>query len=281
MLKRGALPALVATSSLELGIDMGAVDLVIQIESPKSVAAGLQRVGRAGHSVGQASRGRFFPKWRGDLLETAVVTRRMREGEIEHTRVPRQPLDVLAQQVVAMAAMDEWAVGRHAPAGARAPIPTASCSQTQFEGVLEMLAGRYPSDEFAELRPRIVWDRVTGRHPRTRRRPPAGGDVGRHHPRPRPVRRVPGRLRRPRRRAGRGDGVRGPPGRGVPAGRDLVADRADHARPRAGVAGPRRAGKMPFWKGDGVGRPAELGRRWARPPGCAGSASWTSAPPPT
>src|SRR5207248_11625867 len=98
-------------SSLELGIDMGAVDLVVQIESPKSVAAGLQRVGRAGHSVGQASRGRFFPKWRGYLLETAVVTRRMREGAIEQTRVPRQPLDGLAQQIVAAVALDEWAVG--------------------------------------------------------------------------------------------------------------------------------------------------------------------------
>ncbi|HVI38657.1 MAG TPA: DEAD/DEAH box helicase, partial [Gaiellales bacterium] len=131
MLKRGDLPALVATSSLELGIDMGAVDLVVQIESPKSVAAGLQRVGRAGHSVGQASRGRFFPKWRGDLLETAVVTRRMREGAIEHTRVPRQPLDVLAQQVVAMAAMDEWPIA-DLHALVRRAYPYSELSAPQF-----------------------------------------------------------------------------------------------------------------------------------------------------
>src|SRR5436309_1390237 len=110
MLKSGRLPALVATSSLELGIDMGAIDLVVQVESPKSVAAGLQRVGRAGHHVDTPSSGRFFPKYRGDLLETAVVVRRMREGAIEHTRVPRQPLDVLAQQLVAATAMEEWAV---------------------------------------------------------------------------------------------------------------------------------------------------------------------------
>ena len=161
MLKRGVLPALVATSSLELGIDMGAVDLVVQIESPKSVAAGLQRVGRAGHSVGQASRGRFFPKWRGDLLETAVVTRRMREGAIERTRVPRQPLDVLAQQIVAMTAMDEWSVD-DLHALVRRCHPYGELSRPQLEGVLEMLAGRYPSDEFAELRPRIVWDRIAG-----------------------------------------------------------------------------------------------------------------------
>ena len=124
LLKTGKLPALVATSSLELGIDMGAVDLVVQIESPKSVAAGLQRVGRAGHSVGEASSGRFFPKFRGDLLETAVVTRRMQEGEIEHTRVPRRPLDVLAQQIVAMTA-DGRVGGRRAASRylPRIPLP--------------------------------------------------------------------------------------------------------------------------------------------------------------
>ena len=161
LLKTGRLPALVATSSLELGIDMGAVDLVVQIESPKSVAAGLQRVGRAGHQVGDASSGRFFPKFRGDLLETAVVTRRMHEGEIEHTRVPRHPLDVLAQQIVAMTAMDEWEVDELHRVVCRAH-PYRDLSLAQLEGVLDMLAGRYPSDEFAELRPRIVWDRTDG-----------------------------------------------------------------------------------------------------------------------
>ena len=161
MLKTGRLPALVATSSLELGIDMGAIDLVVQVESPKSVAAGLQRVGRAGHHVDAASSGRFFPKYRGDLLETAVVVGRMREGAIEHTRVPRQPLDVLAQQLVATTVMDEWAVDDlHAMVTRAAPY--SDLSRTQLEGVLDMLAGRYPSDEFAELRPRVVWDRAAG-----------------------------------------------------------------------------------------------------------------------
>src|SRR5713101_3288191 len=109
-LKAGRLPGLVATSSLELGIDMGAVDLVIQVESPTSVASGIQRIGRAGHSVGEPSKGTIFPKYRGDLLETAVVVDRMLRGEIETTRVPRNPLDVLAQQIVAMTAMEEWSV---------------------------------------------------------------------------------------------------------------------------------------------------------------------------
>jgi ATP-dependent helicase Lhr and Lhr-like helicase len=162
MLKTGRLPALVATSSLELGIDMGAIDLVVQIESPKSVAAGLQRVGRAGHSVGEPSVGRFFPKFRGDLLETAVVVRRMREGEIEHTRIPRQPLDVLAQQLVAITSMDEWDVDELHRLVCRAHS-YRELSRAQFEGVLDMLAGRYPSDEYAELRPRLVWDRAAGR----------------------------------------------------------------------------------------------------------------------
>ncbi|HUZ84797.1 MAG TPA: DEAD/DEAH box helicase, partial [Gaiellales bacterium] len=161
LLKSGRLPALVATSSLELGIDMGAVDLVIQVESPHSVASGLQRVGRSGHGVGLASRGRFFPKFRGDLLETAVVVARMREGAIETTRVPRNPLDVLAQQLVAATAMDEWQVDDLYAMVTRA-YPYADLSRGQFEGVLDMLAGRYPSDEFAELRARLVWDRPAG-----------------------------------------------------------------------------------------------------------------------
>ena len=161
MLKSGRLPALVATSSLELGIDMGAIDLVVQVESPKSVAAGLQRVGRAGHQVDVPSLGRFMPKYRGDLLETAVVVDRMRRGEIEHTRVPRQPLDVLAQQLVAATALDDWTVDELYELATKAH-PYRDLSRAQFEGVLDMLAGRYPSEEFAELRPRIVWDRTAG-----------------------------------------------------------------------------------------------------------------------
>jgi ATP-dependent helicase Lhr and Lhr-like helicase len=161
LLKRGDIPALVATSSLELGIDMGAVDLVIQVESPKSVARGLQRVGRAGHRLDEPSKGRIFPKFRADLLESAVVVERMREGAIEETRVPRNPLDVLAQQVVAISADEEISVDELHELVRRA-YPFRDLSRKQLENVLDMLAGRYPSEEFAELRPRIVWDRVRG-----------------------------------------------------------------------------------------------------------------------
>ncbi len=160
-LKRGELPCVVATSSLELGIDMAAVDLVILVESPTSVARGLQRVGRAGHQVGAASRAKVFPKHRGDLLEAAVVVERMYGGSIESTQVPRNPLDVLAQQVVATVAMDT----RHADdlyGLVRRAYPYAQLGRASFEAVLDMLSGRYPSDEFAELRPRITWDRVEG-----------------------------------------------------------------------------------------------------------------------
>jgi ATP-dependent Lhr-like helicase len=161
LLKAGQIPCLVATSSLELGIDMGAVDLVIQVESPKSVARGLQRVGRAGHELGAVSKGRIFPKFRADLLESAVVVKRMLEGAIEETVIPRNPLDVLAQQIVAIAAEEEISV-EDLHELVRAAYPFADLSRTQLENVLDMLAGRYPSDEFAELRPRIVWDRTAG-----------------------------------------------------------------------------------------------------------------------
>ena len=240
-LKAGRIPCLVATSSLELGIDMGAVDLVIQVESPKSVARGLQRVGRAGHELGAVSKGRIFPKFRADLLESAVVARAMREGEIEETRIPRNPLDVLAQQIVAIAAGEEISVDDLHALVVRAH-PFRELSRQQLENVLDMLAGRYPSDEFAELRPRIVWDRSGGSHPRARRSSPAGRHERGHDPRPRPLRRVPGRRRRPGRRARRGDGLRGTGGADVPARRVDVADRGDHARPRARVAGARLAG---------------------------------------
>jgi ATP-dependent helicase Lhr and Lhr-like helicase len=160
-LKAGRIPCLVATSSLELGIDMGAVDLVIQVESPKSVARGLQRIGRAGHALHAVSKGRIFPKFRADLLESAVVARKMRAGEIEETRIPRNPLDVLAQQVVAVCADEEVSVDELHDL-VRGAYPFADLSRTQLENVLDMLAGRYPSDEFAELRPRIVWDRTAG-----------------------------------------------------------------------------------------------------------------------
>ena len=161
LLKAGEIPCLVATSSLELGIDMGAVDLVLQVESPKSVARGLQRIGRAGHELGAVSKGRIFPKFRADLLESAVVAKRMLEGAIEETVIPRNPLDVLAQQIVAVAADEEVSVDELHEL-VRGAYPFADISRTQLENVLDMLAGRYPSDEFAELRPRIVWDRTAG-----------------------------------------------------------------------------------------------------------------------
>ena len=161
LLKKGGIPCLVATSSLELGIDMGAVDLVVQVESPKSVARGLQRVGRAGHRLDEPSKGRIFPKFRADLLESAVVVGRMKEGLIEETRIPRNPLDVLAQQIVAVCAQEEISVDDLHDLVRRA-WPFRDLSRQQLENVLDMLAGRYPSEEFAELRPRITWDRVAG-----------------------------------------------------------------------------------------------------------------------
>lgn len=160
-LKAGRIPALVATSSLELGIDMGVIDLVIQIEAPPSVASGMQRIGRASHQVNAVSEGIIFPKFRGDLVACAAVTRAMHEGRVEATRYPRNPLDVLAQQIVAMVSMEPWPVD-DLLAAVRCASPFAGLSRGIFEGVLDMLSGRYPSDEFAELRPRLTWDRIAG-----------------------------------------------------------------------------------------------------------------------
>lgn len=187
LLKSGELPCLVATSSLELGIDMGAVDLVIQIESPKSVSRGLQRIGRAGHTVDQVAKGRIFPKFRADLLECAVVASRMRDSAIETTTIPRNPLDVLAQQIVAIVAAADRSTSRRrgaaaeeAPEGEEAGVsgdavlvddvealirrayPFRELPRSSLEAVLDLLDGRYPSAEFSELRPRLVWDRVAG-----------------------------------------------------------------------------------------------------------------------
>jgi ATP-dependent Lhr-like helicase len=160
-LKAGELKALVATSTLELGIDMGAVDLVVQIETPVSVASGMQRIGRASHQVEAVSRGVLFPKFRADLLATAAVTRAMKQAAVEETRVPRNPLDVLAQQIAAIATQGEWDE-RELYALVRRAAPYAELSRGAFEGVLDMLSGRYPADEFSGLRPRIVWDRRRG-----------------------------------------------------------------------------------------------------------------------
>jgi ATP-dependent Lhr-like helicase len=261
-LKAGRLPAVVATSSLELGIDMGAVDLVVQVESPPSVASGLQRVGRAGHQVGAVSRGVLFPKFRGDLVQTAVVVERMRSGDIEALRLPANPLDVLAQQVVAMCAMDGWSVDDLAALVGRA-APFATLSRTVLEAVLDMLAGRYPSEEFAELRPRLVWDRhtdqLTGRPGAQRLAVTSGGTI--------PDRGLFGVF------LATGEG----PGRRVgELDEEMVYESRvsdvftlgssswrieDITHDRVLVSpAPGQPGKLPFWHGDALGRPAELGR---------------------
>ncbi|MEO7753202.1 MAG: DEAD/DEAH box helicase, partial [Terracoccus sp.] len=261
-LKAGRLPAVVATSSLELGIDMGAVDLVIQVESPPSVASGLQRVGRAGHQVGAVSEGVMFPKFRGDLVQTAVVVERMRAGAIESLRIPANPVDVLAQHVVAMCAMDDWTVA-DVEALARRSASFAGLPHSVLEATLDMLAGRYPSDEFAELRPRIVWDRVTdtlsGRRGAQRLAVTSGGTI--------PDRGLYAVFlasgEGPGRRVGELDEEMVYESRvgdvftlGTSTWRieDITHDRV------LVTPAPGQAGKLPFWKGDQQGRPAELGR---------------------
>jgi ATP-dependent Lhr-like helicase len=258
-LKAGRIPCLVATSSLELGIDMGAVDLVIQVESPKSVARGLQRIGRAGHSLGEVSRGRIFPKFRADLLESAVVAQRMREGLIEETQIPRNPLDVLSQQIVAICADEEIEVAELHRLVRRA-YPFADLSRAQLENVLDMLAGRYPSDEFAELRPRIVWDRtagvIRGRQGARRLAVTNAGTI--------PDRGLFGVFI-----AGEGGGRVGELDEEMVyearAGQVIVLGASswrieEITRDRVLVSpAPGVPGAVPFWKGEGVGRPYELG----------------------
>ena len=257
-LKAGRLRAIVATSSLELGIDMGTVDLVIQVESPGSVSRGLQRIGRAGHHVGGVSRGRILPKFRGDLLEATVVARKMLDGEVEAIRVPDSALDVLAQQIVAMVGGGPWKVDALERLVRRA-ASYRELSRAALVGVLDMLAGRYPSDEFAELRPRLTWDRQTdvlvGRKGARLLSVVSGGTI---------------------------------PDRGTYAvhlgtgprigelDEEMVAESRkgetfilgattwrieDITRDRVIVSpAPGQPGKMPFWRGEGPGRPIELGR---------------------
>lgn len=259
-LKSGLLRCVVATSSLELGIDMGSVDLVIQVESPPSAASGLQRVGRAGHQVGEVSRAALFPKHRSDVLHTAVVTERMLAGRIEAISVPQNPLDILAQQTVAASALgaidvEEWfeTVKRSAP--------FRSLPRSAYEATLDLLAGRYPSDEFAELRPRLVWDRdagtLTGRPGAQRVAVTSGGTI--------PDRGLFGVFvagESQNARVGELDEEMVYESRvndvftlGTTSWRivEITHDRVNVV-PAFG-----QPGKLPFWHGDGIGRPAELG----------------------
>ncbi|MDQ3766068.1 MAG: DEAD/DEAH box helicase, partial [Actinomycetota bacterium] len=259
-LKAGRLPAVVATSSLELGIDMSAVDLVIQVEAPDSVASGLQRVGRAGHQVGAVSRGVFFPKYRGDLLECAVVVERIKRGAIEELRYPRNPLDVLAQQIVAMVAVEDWDVAKLEELIRRA-APFTDLPANAFESVLDMLAGRYPSDEFAELRPRLNWDRSSGvlssRPGAGRLAVTSGGTI--------PDRGLFGVFLAGAKQARVGEldeemvyesrvGEVFMLGSSSWLIEDITPDRV------VVTPAPGQPGKMPFWHGDAPGRPLELGR---------------------
>ncbi|MUK01484.1 DEAD/DEAH box helicase [Vibrio cholerae] len=266
-LKSGRLRCVVATSSLELGIDMGAVDLVVQVESPHSVASGLQRVGRAGHQVGEVSQGVLFPKHRGDLVNTTVTVERMLAGQIEPLYIPTNPLDILAQQTVAAAALgtidvEEWFDV------VRSSAPFATLPRSAFDATLDLLAGRYPSDEFAELRPRIIWDRVegtiTGRPGAQRLAVTSGGTI--------PDRGLFGVF------------LVGSDGEGPRAGGRRVGELDEEMvyESRVGdvfalgatswrieeithdrvLVSPAfgQPGKLPFWKGDSLGRPVELGR---------------------
>jgi ATP-dependent Lhr-like helicase len=260
-LKAGQIRGLVATSSLELGIDMGAIDLVVQIEAPPSVASGLQRIGRAGHTIGAASRGIVVPKYRGDLIACAAVTRAMHESKIESSRYPRNPLDVLSQQIVAMVSMDDWDVDALFAAVRRA-APFAELARGIYEGVLDMLSGRYPSDEFADLRPRITWDRIastlTAREGSKRVAVINGGTI--------PDRGLYGVFLL---------GERGPGARVGELDEEMVfesrvgetfllgastwrIEELTHDRVLVTPA-PGEPGKMPFWKADAAGRPLELG----------------------
>lgn len=259
-LKSGVLRCVVATSSLELGIDMGAVDLVIQVEAPPSAASGLQRVGRAGHQVGEISRAALFPKHRGDVLHTAIVTERMLAGRIEAIQVPRNPLDILAQQTVAASALGAISVEEWFET-VRRSAPFQSLPRSAYEATLDLLAGRFPSDEFAELRPRLVWDRdagtLTGRPGAQRIAVTSGGTI--------PDRGLFGVFV-----AGEGAGRRVGELDEEMVYESRVGDvftlgttswriaEITHDRVNV-IPAYGQPGKVPFWHGDGIGRPFELG----------------------
>lgn len=261
-LKSGRLRVVVATSSLELGIDMGAVDLVVQVSAPPSVASGLQRLGRAGHQVGEVSRGVMFPTHRADLVHSAVVAGRMVRGEIEAIAVPSNPLDILAQQTVAACALDELDVEEWFDL-VRRSAPFASLPRSAYEATLDLLAGRYPSDEFAELRPRLVWDRdagtLTGRPGAQRLAVTSGGTI--------PDRGLFGVFM---------VGDAGGSNRVGELDEEMVYESRVGDVFALGTTSWRiqeithdrvlvtpafgEPGRVPFWRGDGIGRPAELGR---------------------
>lgn len=265
-LKAGRIPALVATSSLELGIDMGAIDLVVQIEAPPSVASGLQRIGRSAHQADGVSQGVIFPKFRGDLVACAAAAAAMHEGAVESTRIPRNPLDVLAQQIVAMVSMDRWHVDELF-AVLRSAAPYAALGRSAFESVLDMLSGRYPSDDFAELRPRVTWDRangtVTAREGSRRMAVANGGTI--------PDRGLYGVFLagadRGSARVGELDEEMVFESRvgdvfllGASSWR---IEEIAHDRVLVSPA-PGEPGRMPFWRGDQAGRPVEFGRSIGR-----------------
>jgi len=257
-LKSGNLKALVATSSLELGIDMGAVDLVIQVESPGAVSRGLQRIGRAGHQVGEPSTGKVFPKHRADLLEAAVVVDRMQKGLIEETRYLRNPVDVLAQHIVAMCAMDDWPVDDLART-IRRSANFADISDDVLSNVLDLLAGRYPSEEFSELRPRIVWDRVDNLV-RARK---GAQRLAVTNPGTIPDRGLFGVFLPDGTRVGELDEemvYESRPGEVFLLGASTWRIEEITFERVVVTPAPGMPGKMPFWRGDGPGRPIELGR---------------------
>ncbi len=261
-LKLGTLRGIVATSSLELGIDMGAVDLVIQVESPPSVASGMQRVGRASHHVGAVSNAIIFPKYRGDLVACAAITRAMYQGQVESVHYPRNPLDVLAQQIVATVSLEDWTVDQLFDL-VRSAAPYAALTRSIFEGVLDMLSGRYPSDEFAELRPRITWDRVanklTARQGSQRMAIVNGGTI--------PDRGLYGVFLAGATKGGRvgeldeemvfesrqGDTI-------VLGASTWRIEEISHNKIVVSPA-PGEPGKMPFWRGDSAARPVDFGRQ--------------------
>ena len=262
-LKTGRLKAVVATSSLELGIDMGAVDLVIQVEAPPSVASGLQRVGRAGHQVGEISQGVLFPKHRTDLIDCAVTVQRMLSGDIETMKVPANPLDVLAQHTVAASALEPLDADRWFDA-VRRSAPFATLPRSAFEATLDLLSGKYPSTEFAELRPRLVYDRDAGTltaRPGAQRLAVTSGGA------------IPDRgmftvylassadTEKPS-RVGELDEemvYESRPGDVISLGAtswritEITHDRV------LVIPAPGEPARLPFWRGDGIGRPAELG----------------------